>query len=377
MKRFFTTILFLLCGLFFLLPANAEEGGLPQEEYNQFLEGIPEDVAKLLPEELFLADAGKVAQSAEEISGFSFLASRALSLVGAELDGAVRLFGHLVGILLIAAVGGVIRGAVGSEALSRAVGLCTTCAVVGSLLTLTGDAVEAATGFFDRLTALIAGMIPLMGTLYAMGGNVGTAVVANGGMMIFLGVVEQLCAATLAPVAGVCVSIATADAFFGEGGLRGLGNFVKKVYTYFLGTVMLLLTFSLSVQTNLSAGADGLAMRSAKMLAGRVIPVVGSAVGETLRTVAGSVTYLKSTVGTVGIVAVVLLLLPPLVTVVLYRLGLIAASACADLLGCGTEGKLLEAFVTVYGYLLAVMCICAVSAVFLLTLFVKCGVALA
>ena len=113
------------------------------------------------------------------------------------------------------------------------------------------------------------------------------------------------------------------------------------------------------------------------MLAGRVIPVVGGAVGETLRTVAGSVSYLKSTVGTVGIVAVVLLLLPPLVTVVLYRLGLIAASACADLLGCSAEGKLLEAFVTVYGYLLAVMCISAVSAVFLLTLFVKCSVALA
>lgn len=377
MKWLSVAVLCLLCGLFFLLPAHGEEGGLPEAEYGEFLAGIPDDVAALLPEGIFSSDAGEVAMGAEEISGFSFLASRALSLVGAELDGAVRLFGRLVGILLIAAVGGVIRGTIGSEALSRAVGLCTTCTVIGSLLSLTEEAVTAAAGFFERLTALIAGMIPVVGTLYAMGGNVGTAVVSGGGMMIFLAVVEQLCAATLAPVAGVCVAIAVSDAFFGEGGLRGLGNFVKKVYTYFLGTVMLLLTFSLSVQTNLSAGADGLAMKSAKMLAGRVIPVVGGAVGETLRTVAGSVSYLKSTVGTVGIVAVVLLLLPPLVTVVLYRLGLVAASACADLLGCQNEGKLLESFVTVYGYLLAVMCISAVSAVFLLTLFVKCGVALA
>ena len=377
MKWLSAAILCLLCGLLFLRPAHGEEGGLPEAEYGEFLAGIPDDVAALLPEGIFSSDAGEVASGAEEISGFSFLASRALSLVGAELDGAVRLFGRLVGILLIAAVGGVIRGTIGSEALSRAVGLCTTCTVIGSLLSLTGEAVTAAAGFFERLTALIAGMIPVVGTLYAMGGNVGTAVVSGGGMMIFLAVVEQLCAATLAPVAGVCVAIAVSDAFFGEGGLRGLGNFVKKVYTFFLGTVMLLLTFSLSVQTDLAAGADGLAMKSAKMLAGRVIPVVGGAVGETLRTVAGSVSYLKSTVGTVGIVAVVLLLLPPLVTVVLYRLGLVAASACADLLGCQNEGKLLESFVTVYGYLLAVMCISAVSAVFLLTLFVKCGVALA
>ena len=140
---------------------------------------------------------------------------------------------------------------------------------------------------------------------------------------------------------------------------------------------MLILTFSLSVQTSLSAGADGVAMKSAKMLAGRAIPVVGGAVGDTLRTVAGSIVYLKSTVGAVGILAVALVLLPPLCTVVLYRLGIIAASACADLLGCSTEGKLLEAFVTVYGYLLAVMCICSVTTIFLLTLFVKCSVAMA
>ena len=196
-------------------------------------------------------------------------------------------------------------------------------------------------------------------------------------MMIFLGIVEHLCSATVAPVAGTCVSVAVAETFLGGGSMRGIGNFIKKIYVYFLGLVMLLLTFSLSVQTALSAGAYGVAMKSAKMLAGRVIPVVGSSVGDTLRTVAGSVGYLKTTVGTVGVVAVLLLLLPPLITVLLYRLGLIAASACADFLGCTAEGKLLEAFVTVYGYLLAVMCICAVAAVFLLTLFVKCSVALA
>lgn len=360
----------------FALPAHAEDGQPLENAYSAFVEGIPDDVAALLPEGIFSSNMDEVAKGAEEVSGFRWLVDTVLTLLGAELDGAVSLFGRLLSVLIVAALVGTVKTALGSEALARAVELCGTAAVVGTLLSLVGEAVTAVSGFFQRLAVLVNGMIPLTGVLHAMGGNVGTAVVSGGGMMIFLNIVENLCAATLAPVAGICVAIAVSDAFFGGGKLRGLGNFVKKVYTYFLGTVMLLLTFTLSVQTSLSSGADGVAMKSAKMLAGRAIPVVGSSVGDTLRTVAGSVVYLKSTVGAVGVAAVALVLLPPLVTVVLYRLGLIAASACADLLGCSAEGKLLEAFVTVYGYLLAVMCICAITTVFLLTLFVKCSVAL-
>lgn len=378
MRRLLAFAMTVTFALLLAFPASAEEQGEALDEaYRSFVDGIPEDVASLLPSDLFSSDMDKVAGAAKEVSGFGWLVDRILTVLGAELDGAVALFGRLLSILVIAALASAVKSSIGSEALAGAVDLCAAAVIIGSMLSLTGEAVTAVSGFFERISTLVNGMIPLTGVLLALGGNVNTAVVSGGGMMIFLNVIENLCAATLPPVVGVCVAIAVADAFFGGGKLRGLGNFVKKVYTYFLGTVMLLLTFTLSVQTTLSASADGVAMKSAKMLAGRAIPVVGGAVGDTLRTVAGSVVYLKSTVGAVGVAAVALVLLPPLCTVVLYRLGLIAASACADLLGCSAEGKLLEAFVTVYGYLLAVMCICAVTTVFLLTIFVKCSVAMA
>lgn len=378
MRRLLAFAMAVTFALLLAFPASAEEPGEALDEaYRSFVDGIPEDVASLLPSDLFSSDMDKVAGAAKEVSGFGWLADRILTVLGAELDGAVALFGRLLSILVIAALASAVKSSIGSEALAGAVDLCAAAVIIGSMLSLTGEAVTAVGGFFERISTLVNGMIPLTGVLLALGGNVNTAVVSGGGMMIFLNVIENLCAATLPPVVGVCIAIAVADAFFGGGKLRGLGNFVKKVYTYFLGTVMLLLTFTLSVQTTLSASADGVAMKSAKMLAGRAIPVVGGAVGDTLRTVAGSVVYLKSTVGAVGVAAVALVLLPPLCTVVLYRLGLIAASACADLLGCSAEGKLLESFVTVYGYLLAVMCICAVTTVFLLTIFVKCSVAMA
>ncbi len=346
------------------------------EAYDSFTQAIPEDVARLLPEGLFSQDATRVSEAVREVSDLGWLLERVGVLLAADGKGAVSLFARLLGILVTVAVISAMRGAFGSDNMARAVSLCASCVTVAALLSLTADMLTLTASYLDRLTVLANGMIPIMGALLAMGGNVGAAVVTHSGMMMLLGVVENLCVATLPPVVGICVAVAVTGTLFGGADLRGAVNFVKKTYTFFLGLVMTVLTFTLSVQTSLAAGADGLAMKGAKLLAGRAIPVVGGSVGETLRTVAGSVGYLKTTVGAAGVTVLALLLLPPLITVVLYRLGLIAAGACADLLGCTAESRLLEAFVTVFGYLLAVICICSVVTVFLLALFVKCSVAM-
>ena len=380
MRRWlFGAVLALFLACIFSLAAGAESGNgeVLADAYSRLAELIPEDVADLLPDGFFSEDIDEVHDAVKEVSGFGWIMKHAARLLGADLEGALRLFAHLLAVLLMAALFAALKGIVGSEALSKAVSLCGSLAVAGCLLSLVAGSVETVSAFLTHLCALANGMIPVIGVLLAMGGNVGTAVVANGGMMLFLELVENLCVATLPAVVGICVAVAVAGCFWGGANLRGIGNFIKRIYTFFLSFIMLLLTFSLSVQTSLSAGADSVAMKSARMLAGRAIPVVGGSVGETLRTVAASVSYLRSTAGVAAVIVVALLLLPTVITVIVYRLGLIAASACADLLGCSAEGKLLEAFVTVYGYMLAVICICSVVFVLLLTLFVKCNVAIA
>ena len=357
------------------LSANAEWEAA-SEAYGDLLQSIPRDVAERLPEGIFSEDLFTVGEAVREATGFSKVMEVVGDVLCSDLSGAFSLFGGLLGVLVLSAVLAAARGALGSPPLSKAVALCGASAVAGCLLSLTANAITQIIEFLRRLTAFINGMIPVVGTLFAMGGNVGTAVVASSGLMMLLNLVENICAATLVPVVGMCIAVAVSGALFGSTDLRGLSNFIKKTYTFFLGTVMLVLTFTLSVQTSLAAGADGLAMKSARMLAGRAIPVVGGAVGETFRTLAAGIGYLKTTVGGVGITVVALMLLPPLLTVLLYRLGLIAACAVADLLGCAAESRLIDAFVTVFGYMLAVLCICSVSTVFLLVLFAKCGVAM-
>ena len=131
----------------------------------------------------------------------------------------------------------------------------------------------------------------------------------------------------------------------------------------------------MTVQNQLSAKADSLGARAAKYALGSFIPVVGGTVGDSFRTVAASVEYIRSTVGGIAILVILLLLLPPLISLALGRSAVNITSAVAKMLGCEQEGRLLSEIGNVYGYMIAVCSICSVVFIYALTLFVRCSAA--
>lgn len=375
-RNIFLAILFLAV-VFLALPVAAEEGGQEDvaRDFAALEELLPEDIASLLPEGFFSKDITESAEGVRKASRFSYFLSAVGDIIGLHLSDAVSLFASLLGLLLLSTFFERVRVLFRSDMLRQTFSLAVTLSILSCVISLQYRFLSDAMAFFDRLSLLVNGMIPLTGVLYAMGGNVTTAVVGNAGLMMFLNLCENFCAAALRSALSICTALAVCTAFTPSFSFTGITNLVKRVYTFSLGFLMLLLSFSLSVQTALTSASDGVAMRGAKMLAGSAIPVVGGSVGDTLKTVAGSVRFLKSTVGVGGIVLVCLLVLPTFLSVLLYRLVLISAAACADFLGCTRESRLLSGLVTVYGYLLASVSICSVTFIFLLTLFVRCSVA--
>ena len=139
--------------------------------------------------------------------------------------------------------------------------------------------------------------------------------------------------------------------------------------------IMTVLIASLSARTTLSAAADSTVARAARLVSVNIIPVVGGSVGDTLRTVATGVQYLKSVVGVFGIALVVLLLLPVLISLVMTRLAFLLSSGVADMLGCATEGRLLSELGGVYAIMIAVVSMSSVMFIFALTIFSKTVIA--
>jgi stage III sporulation protein AE len=236
-------------------------------------------------------------------------------------------------------------------------------------------ALEGVSNYFAGLGRLTATSVPLLGVLYAMGGNASAAAASSAGLSVYMTVLESTVTASILPFCGICMSFALVNALDPSIRLSTLLATVKKNYTTLLAFLMMLLLAMLGAQTTLGARSDTLAMRGVKFAVGNLIPVVGGSVSELLRSVSAGVGYLRGTVGICGILLILLYLLPTLTELFLLRLTWQLAASFADLLGCDGEKKLLDEFASVLGFLLSAAAICSSVLLLAFSLLAHCAAA--
>lgn len=367
-------LLSLLLAVFFAHPVCGEETELQEvlpSEFSELLEALPEFVRTRLPETLFSQSGGEVHEAVVGMSSFSYLLQELLSILGLKLGDCLRLLSTLAGILILSALCRALQASLRTS-VARAFSLCVTWVMLALLLGEGYVQIERVTEYFSSLSSVTAVSVPLLGALYAMGGNVSAAVASSAGLSVFMSLLENLIGKTIVPFCGICLSFSLVGALDPSVRIGTLLSTVKRNYTTLLTFLMMLLLTMISSQTLLAARADTLAAKSAKFAVGNLIPVLGGSVSELFRSVGAGVGYLRGTVGICATLLLLLTLLPPVVELLLLRLIWQLAASLADLLGCDTEKRLLEEFASVGGYLIAAMCISS-SVLFLsFTLLTHC-----
>ncbi len=380
MKKYKLLFALVALAFVFVLPVSAAETeagvSFPQDEWEDFNALVPDELRDRLPDGS-LEDGDSFADNVSQMSKSEYIIAAIADSLGLELGGAAKLFLTLVAVLMISAVFGTVSQGMANPALVSAMRFCSSAAVisvtVGSLYSHFSDA-EA---FFDKLGALVNGMIPVTAGIWAMGGNVSTASVGSATFYVTLNVCQGLLAGSLIPVCCVLSVLGFCDALSDEMRMGRVMNAVKKIYNFVLVAVMTVLVSSLAGQTAIAASADTAAAKAARLASGTLIPVVGGSVGETLRTLAGGVGYLKSLFGVGGIILIVLLVLPLALSVLLTRFVFLLSGGIADMLGCTGEARLLDNLGEVYGSMLAVISGVCVTFILTLCIFMQTVVAVA
>ena len=361
-----------------ILPTAAASEAVGEAEIGGAWSGLgtllPPEVSALLPEGFFSSEMEEISLGVGEASTPRALLSALGKVLGLTLLQSLSLLSGIAGALVLSAT---LRAAVG-ERKSGAMEATTLVFSLSVVLLLLGrqtyfDEIER---FFDTVRVLSLSLVPMMGTLYAMGGNVSAAVASEGVMSGFLVLLETACSGVVVPVAKGLVVLAVADAAAGTASLRGIASLLRRTFAWGLSFFMMLLCFALGAQHTLAQGADTLAMRTVRFAAGSFLPVVGGSVSESLKTVAGSVAYLRSVVGTGGVVLVFLLFLPTFLSVLLTRLCFLLCSAMAGMLGLAREERLLSEIAAVWGYFLAVIACLFTMVFFSLSLLAHTATAL-
>jgi len=272
-------------------------------------------------------------------------------MLGVKLQSVAPVLALVLGIVVLSALLSAVAS--GSQGLSRVsescIRLCSFTAISGMAV----GCVESLSKYFDSLFRAVSGFLPLSVALYAMGGNLTTAAESGASLGITLTVCQFFCTKTVIPVFCICLCMSLISVFeqYGTVAVGAIGGTIRKWYTTSLAFVMMILTCSLAGSTLLTAKADNMAMRGAKFAVSSFIPVSGGTLSSTLGTLAASVEMLRGSVGVIGIVIIIMMLLPTIIELALLRGVFAIGSFCAATLGCGGEARLLSDLDSLYGYL--------------------------
>jgi stage III sporulation protein AE len=331
-----------------------------------------------LPEAVFTeSDSESIAAVWERLLSPRALGELVLEEVVAHRRVYFGLLLELLGILLVRAVWNCLAGTVRSSGIGSGIRtLCRLC-LFGVIAAQALGMLEGVVAFYRDLGTLSTAFLPLMGSMYAMGGNVGAAVSNQSTLVMSLSLVEWLGGKSIVPLVSLCLAFSLLGVFESSvsGRMQVLTGKLKQWYTTALSLVMLLLSGALAAQTTLASRADSLGFRTVRFAVSSNIPVVGVGVAEMLRTAATGISWLRGVVGVGGIVLLLWLLLPRIVSLLLYRLVYSVAADLALWMGCEEEGRMFSEIGSLQGYLLAVISVSVMTFFFALIILLRCGAA--
>lgn len=280
----------------------------------------------------------------------------------------------LLATVLLAALLHAVRGLSASKVLESAVELLLVLALSGILYSALKTLFEMTRQAFLNLSVFLTSFLPVTASLYTMTGNTATAAAGTSMMLLFNTAVVALAERFLFPLLQVCFALSLVSAVPNGVSLQSIITLVKNTVTTLLAFAFTMFSAVLYFQTAITASADNLAYRSIRFASGVFIPVIGSVIGDASRTVNASIATVKSTVGYVGVAALAILLLPPIITAILYKFVVLLAAMAARILGCDRESRLLYDISSLLSVLMST--VIGVSAVFLISvaIFIKTGV---
>lgn len=369
---FFIFSVCVLCSVFtfFAGGEDADIESVISDEYRELISSLDSSLTDKLP-----SSFGSSAQSdAAQVSTWSFL----LSMLGESFTDAARsvLPSFAKMICLISAIA-ILKGVTSltdrqsSDFISFVSTLCISCAFIMSQYSTVAFLAER----LADISRLAKCLLPILITLYSAGGNTVTASVGGAGIGVFAFSVEQIFSKLSIPFFGsmfCLVSVSSSGALKLDGLIRSL----KRAYTNLITLVMSVFCAVLASQTLIAGARDSVSLRAVKFITSSSVPIVGSSVGETLRTFATGIGMLRKSIGSVGIVMILILTLPTVILLLLQGSALNFCASFAETLGCANEKALLEGISGIYGCLTASVIVVSVMLAFILILFSVSGVAI-
>ena len=279
-----------------------------------------------------------------------------LSVLFEDVLSLVPAFSQIVALSLICAIVKSAEGGIMSGATAKVVRIACYALIITILTAMLTGIVSSAASSINNVKAQVEVVTPILITLTVLtGGNSAGAIFQPSALFISGGAIE-IVSGIIFPAAVAVIIINLISKLSPDLSFSGTSKLIKSIMKWVIGITLAVFSLFMTVQ---SAGAtlfDGIFFKATKYLVGNSVPIVGNFLSAGVDMVVAAGSVIKSSVGMIGIVLLIIEIAQPIILLAAFSLILKLVSAIVQPLGETTLHSLFSDLASDIEYFIAGMC---------------------
>lgn len=193
--------------------------------------------------------------------------------------------------------------------------------------------IESTVNILKSLSLILTLVMPVLSGILISMGRITSASGASKSVLGVSAVMSQFTSFFLAPAAKTLTCLGIVGSVSKTNGILSFCEKFKKTVLWGFSTLSAVFLTVLGLQTAVLSSADGVAFKTTKTLVGSLIPIMGPMIAETLSLSGGCLAVLRTGVGIYGILALILTVLPILISLIIWKFFVWGITVAGELLG--------------------------------------------
>lgn len=235
------------------------------------------------------------------------------------------------------------------------------------------SAAAAANTAVKAITDFMLAFIPIFTSIVAVSGKTATSFASGALLLGAAQGVSAVCTFITIPLMSGYTALSVSSAVSPLTEKSALAKSVKNAALWIMSLASTVFLGILGIQSALSSAADTVGLKTTKFIVGTCVPVAGATLAEAASAVAASVSVIRSSVGAYAIAALVIIALPVLCEILMWRAVFLITGIISDLFSLSKTSSLLKAFDSVFSVISAVLLITLCMFVIALSIVIGAG----
>lgn len=338
-----------------------------EEEIKDFENTLPDYVLNYFPNSTISDDLSLTLQNTlNEAKLMDYI----IEYLFVGLNKTLKVFNGILVLLLLSSIFEMFSHTTTSEAIHIAFSSCSSICVMMYVFNICVSLASNVTAYTKILCNTMSSFAPIMATMQILSGNISTAAISNGAIVLFISLTDVLLVACMLPLVKICMVFSCVKSM---GGIEfgGISRLIRTTFTSVTIFIMSVFMFILSLKNVISQGADTLTIKTARFAISSFVPIVGASINDALRTVSASLGIIKSSCGALAIILIALIMLPIVIYLFLNKLSFGLLGGISRILKCDKQGEILDEASALCTHMLTIVCCTCILFIFAVTIFIR------